>query len=997
MQKQILPLLLFIFPFYQLIAQDTKIKSTHQEHAEYYKSLGLSDDKAWDEYHQHPGKLNVNRQSCTPEKYVFGWHPYWMGSAYQNYDWNLLTDLSYFSYEVNPSNGEAYTTHNWLTAPAVTEAQDNGVRVNLCVTLFNNHATFFNNATARQTLISNLISLVQQRNANGVNIDFENMASAVSQDYTNFMIDLCNQMHTAIPGSQVSIALHAVDWSGFYDIQSLKDYVDLFIIMGYDYYWSGSTTAGPNDPLYHFGSTYNFTLSRSITYYQDRGAPIDKLLLGLPYYGREYTTQNSSVPSDVLNPPNSASRTYKVVRDNTSGNYSLANKNWEQESFTPYYVFNEGGEWKQCFVNDLYSLGKRYDMVNQRGLAGIGIWALGYDDGYQDYWDLIQEKFTDCAVFPCTDTLYDMGGPYKHYYNDEDWTFTIQPDDATSVSLEFESFSLGSGDVLHLYAGTGTNAPLLGSYTGNNSPGTVSSSNGAITVRFVSDASGTGLGFKAIWTCEQHTDNVPPTTVIDVSSDWKTEDFSVNFIDEDDDSGVDKRFYQVSDFDGSHWYATTNRGFLRDEFESNSSLWNSFSGTWNFSANILSQQDESLGNTNLYAPLNQNLSNRYLYHWRGRFSGTDANRRGGLHFFADDPEAENRGNSYFAWFRINDNKIQIYKVVNDVFSLERDVSFQLNANQWYDFKVAYDRVDGLIQVYVNDELAADWTDSNPYFNGDYISFRSGNCIMDVDHINIYRTRPTNVTVTVGDSDSDIRFENPNPDTPAGRIRSIVQDHAANLSEIAETYIDIDWTPPLPISHVNDGVDLDIDTTYVTDELAANWAETEDPNSGVAYYSFAIGTEGGADDVFPWTNHAENTAINIDNLELTIGTTYYFSVTATNHAGLTTEIFSSDGQVVWEEEEEEEDPTSINSFQDSEFVVYPSPFTNEFNIEHANLDISKSTVRIYDLNGRLVKSQLTIEQNRIQVVMNNEKTGFYILEIVHQDRPYRFQLLKINHQ
>lgn len=65
-----------------------------------------------------------------------------MGSAYNNYDWDLLSDLSYFSYEVDAATGNAVSTHGWATANVIDVAKSNGVRVNLCVTLFSNHATF---------------------------------------------------------------------------------------------------------------------------------------------------------------------------------------------------------------------------------------------------------------------------------------------------------------------------------------------------------------------------------------------------------------------------------------------------------------------------------------------------------------------------------------------------------------------------------------------------------------------------------------------------------------------------------------------------------------------------------------------------------------------------------------------------------------------------------------------------------------------------------------
>ncbi len=36
--------------------------------------------------------------------------------------------------------------------------------------------------------------------------------------------------------------------------------------------------------------------------------------------------------------------------------------------------------WRELYYDDAASLKLRYDLVNQRGLRGAGIWALGYDD-----------------------------------------------------------------------------------------------------------------------------------------------------------------------------------------------------------------------------------------------------------------------------------------------------------------------------------------------------------------------------------------------------------------------------------------------------------------------------------------------------------------------------------------------------------------------------------------------------------------------------------------
>ena len=247
-------------------------KSIHQEQAEEYAIYNFTSTQQWDSLRFVKTGISKtmqpksnNTRNCNLNKRVYGWHPYWNNGLEANYDWNSISDLCFFAYEVNTANGNATSTHGWNTAQVVTDALANGVNVTLCATMFSNHASFLSNTAAKQTLITNLINMVQSRNAHGVNIDFEGMGSASNTAFKNFIIDLCNQMHTAIPGSEVSIALPSVEWSNVFDVVAMSSYVDLFIIMGYDYYYSGSATAGPTDPLYNFQTSYNYTLTKSIS------------------------------------------------------------------------------------------------------------------------------------------------------------------------------------------------------------------------------------------------------------------------------------------------------------------------------------------------------------------------------------------------------------------------------------------------------------------------------------------------------------------------------------------------------------------------------------------------------------------------------------------------------------------------------------------------------------------------------------------------------------
>ena len=179
----------FVFIFSIFSSSFTKAQSSysvHYDESKKYDSLGILTEKEWDEYNNFIPNQQKKKKSgtFTLQKEVFGWHPYWQGSSYLNYDYSLLTELSYFSYEVEAATGNAVTMREWETTPLVDEAQSHGVRVSLTVTLFSNHELFLTNQTAITTLIDNLIEAINARDADGVNIDFEAIPASQGENFT---------------------------------------------------------------------------------------------------------------------------------------------------------------------------------------------------------------------------------------------------------------------------------------------------------------------------------------------------------------------------------------------------------------------------------------------------------------------------------------------------------------------------------------------------------------------------------------------------------------------------------------------------------------------------------------------------------------------------------------------------------------------------------------------------------------------------------------------
>lgn len=970
-----LVLFLLAFPIF-LTAQ----QSTIQEQSNHYKNFRFTNDHQWDSLYQVENGITVTGDyssarttttACTLTKKVYGWHPYWVGSVYTNYDWSALSDFCYFDYSVSPTTGNNTNgSFAWSTSAAVTAAKNNSVAIHFCATLFSSHSTFWASPTAQQTFITNAINLLNSRGGNGINIDFEGMGASDKTPFTSFMTNLCNQVHAANPNYKVSMALYAVDWSGTFDMPALNNVVDNFIIMGYDYYYSGSTTAGPEAPLYNFQTGYNQTLSKSVTYYLKQGASKNKLLLGLPWYGREWATAGQTAPSAVLSSTNAnyftSSRTYAYVRNN-SATYSTANKKWENNSFNPYYSYQVSGAWRQCWIDDDYSYSRKFDLVNQRGIGGIGIWALGYDDGYSNLWNLIKNKFSTCATVACTDSIYDMGGPARNYYDNESYVYTIAPTGASKVRLTFSQMDLETGyDSLYLYDGTATTSPVLGAFSGTVMPGIINSTGSAITVKFKSDGATNKGGFKAIWNCIQ--DNTSPTTQINVPSGWITQNFTTTYTDADNSggTGIEKSFYQPSYFNGIEWRANGLRGFFNDDFSSPSinPEWTNAAGTWNIAAGALVQSDETNANTNLYAAVTQSLSNRYLYCFKGTISGSAASRRAGIHIFCDDATQSNRGNNYLIWMRPDQGTIELYRNATNVLNVVKTVTFAITPNVTYDYKISFDRISGELKLWINNVFVTSWIDSSPFASGNAVSFRSGNCNFKVDDFKIFRSRAASHTILVGSANTnDLRNENPSPSTSAGKISSLTKDNADNLSAINAQLLDLDWTKPIKSSLVKDGTNNDIDTTFNGTQLDLNYTAAKDTNSGVVAYYYAIGTSAGSQNVVAWTVNGLNLSSAETGLSLVNNQKYYTMVKAMNGAGLMSDSTVSDGVLFLLATNAQEENT-VNAIN-----LYPNP-TNE--IATLSLIVSnreKVNYALFDAVGKLIEQkdlELNIGINTLQI-------------------------------
>lgn len=574
----------------------------------------------------------------------------------------------------------------------------------------------------------------------------------------------------------------------------------------------------------------------------------------------------------------------------------------------------------------------------------------------------------------CSGAFRDSGGDLAHYRNGESYRYTIDPPGSGAVTLSFTSFDLENNfDFLYLYDGANTAAPLIGTYTGGNSPGTVTSSGGAMTVRFVSDSWTTRAGWEANWSCNS---TLAPTTAIATLNAWYATDFPATFTDTDNsNTGIDLRFYQALEYDGTAWGANRDNGFAFETFDGGFPNWTMQAGNYYILNNALHQTDTLVTNSNVYLDVAQNAAEGpWLYTFSARLwpGAAATNRRLGLHILADAPTASQRGNSYLIWFRGDNQTVEIYETINNVLNLRVQQPVTLGNFVWYEIKVAYDPGTGRIDVYQEQDLVATWTDPSPLSSGGYISLRTNQAHCDFENVRVWKRRDNPQTILIGpQSSNDCRYESPDSLTWAGQLHAIARDGAHNWSNSDLKNFKIDWTPPSDPS-VADGLGSDIDTTFSNNTLSANWTTAMDLNSGILRYEYAIGTTPGATDVAGWTSIGKVNAVSVTGLSLLHNQIYFVTVRALNLAQLPSNSISSDGQLVWAPVTQVPEPFA------ELFRMYPVPSRD---ILYFESDFSGAvTLRLYDAFGRRIRFWSAVESGRKALDLSTVAAGVYTLEI-----------------
>lgn len=157
------------------------------------------------------------------------------------------------------------------------------------------YKTFYD-PTVKSRVISQIVNFAIQYNVDGVNIDYEGIGgiSANKDGFTAFVRDLSAQLKDVGLKVSVDVVKPTVGsvYSSFTDRPALAGYVDYLVYMAYDEHYAGSKTAG---------SVGSFPwVETGLKDIIAQGVPKEKIILGVPFYLRDFTVLSDFQPYDAV-------------------------------------------------------------------------------------------------------------------------------------------------------------------------------------------------------------------------------------------------------------------------------------------------------------------------------------------------------------------------------------------------------------------------------------------------------------------------------------------------------------------------------------------------------------------------------------------------------------------------------------------------------------------------------------------------------------------------
>jgi spore germination protein YaaH len=234
------------------------------------------------------------------------------------------------------------------------------------------------NAKAQARAATNLAEVAERDEYVGWQLDLEDIDPADESAYTRFTARVAGRLHHDQRLLSVAVVprfsdrfpdsskpgFHTSEWGAAYDFRGLGRIADFLVIMAYDQH----TPLTPPGPI----AAYDW-VSAALDY-AVRRMPPSKILLGVPFYGREWAETSGATTCHSL--------AYKDLKPFLED--PASERHWDDLWRTTWFVLQEGETQRTAWFDDARSLREKLALVPLYHLRGYAAWRLGAED--PEFW-----------------------------------------------------------------------------------------------------------------------------------------------------------------------------------------------------------------------------------------------------------------------------------------------------------------------------------------------------------------------------------------------------------------------------------------------------------------------------------------------------------------------------------------------------------------------------------------------------------------------------------